>query len=49
MDWGWGYGFGMIKELYTQAHILLCGLVPNRLGPIPVHGREVGDPWFMLL
>ena len=36
--------FRMIQVHYTQAHLLLGGLVPNRPGPVLVHGPEVGDP-----
>ena len=39
-----GVGFRMIYMLYIQAHLLLCGPVPNRSGPVLVHGLEVGDP-----
>ena len=41
---GQGVGFKMIQGHYVRAHLLLCGLVPNRPGPVPVHGPEVGDP-----
>ena len=34
-DWGREDGFGMIPEHYIQAHLLLCGLVPNRPGLVP--------------
>ena len=43
-DWGGGgVGFGMIQANYIQAHLLLCSQVPNRPGPVLVHGPEVGD------
>ena len=38
-----GYGFGMSQAHYIQAHHLLCGPVPNRPGPVPVQGPEVGN------
>ena len=41
---GWGDGFRMIEVHYIQAHLLLCGLVPNRPGLVPVCGLEVGYP-----
>ena len=37
-------GFGMIQAHYIQAHLLLCGLVPNGPGPVGVNGLEVPDP-----
>ena len=40
----WGACFGRIQAHYIQAHLLLGGLVPNRPGPVLVHGPEVGDP-----
>ena len=43
-DWGGGDGFGIIQTHYIQAHLLLCGPVPNRPGPVPIHGPEVADP-----
>ena len=39
-----GGGFGMIQVHYIQAHFLPGGPFPDRLGPVPVHGLEVGDP-----
>ena len=36
----------MIQARYMQAHLLLCGPVPNRPGPVPVHAPEVGDLCF---
>ena len=37
-------GFRMIQLHYIQAHLLLCGPVPNRLGMVLVHSLEFGDP-----
>ena len=34
----------MTQAHYIQAHLLLCGLVPNRPRPVLVHGLEVGTP-----
>ena len=41
-----GNGFGMIRAHYIQAHLLLCGLVPNRLRPVLVHSLEAVDPCY---
>ena len=43
---GGGGAFATIQVLYIQAHLLLCGPVPNRPGLIPVPSLEVGDPCF---
>ena len=40
---GWRGDFGVIQVYYIQAHLLLCGLVPDRPGLVPAHGLEVGD------
>ena len=39
-----GVDLGMIQAHSIQAHLLLCGPVPNRPGPVLVLGPEVGDP-----
>ena len=39
-----GDGLGMIQVYDIQAHLLLCGPVPNRHGLVPGHCLEVGDP-----
>ena len=39
-----GDGFRIIQLHYTQAQLLLCSLIPNRPGLVPVQGLEVGDP-----
>ena len=44
MEVGAGGGFQMIQAHSSQAHLLLCGPVPNRHRLVPVHGPEVGDP-----
>ena len=41
-------GFRMIQVHYIQAHLLLCGPVPYRLGLVLVLSPEVGDPCFKL-
>ena len=41
-----GDGLDMIQVHYVQAHLLLCGLVPNRPGLVLVCGLVVGDPCF---
>ena len=43
--WGPGDGLGMIEAHDIQAHLLLCGPVPNRPGLVPFCGPEVGDPY----
>ena len=43
-DKGWGDSFGMTQSHYIQAHLLLCGTVHSRSGPVPVRGPQVGDP-----
>ena len=40
------WGFRMTQVHYIQAHLQLCGLGPNRPGPVPVHCPDVGDPCF---
>ena len=44
-DSGWRDGFQIIQTHYIQAHLLLCGPVPNRPRQVPVYDPEVGDPW----
>ena len=44
MEVGAGGGFQMIQAHYSQAHLLLCGPVPNRPGPVLVLGRRLGTP-----
>ena len=46
---GGGDGFGMILVHHIQAHLLLCGLVPNRPGLVPVCSLEVEDLCFKIL
>ena len=37
-------GFGMFQAHCIQAHLLLCGLVPDRPGLAPMCSWEGGDP-----
>ena len=41
---GGGDGFRMIQAHYIQAHLLLCGPVPNWLRLVLVRSPNVGDP-----
>ena len=38
-------GFGVIQAHCTQVHHLLCSLVPNRHGLLPIHGPGVEDTY----
>ena len=44
IHWGRGDGFRMIQVHHIQEHLLLCGPVPNRPGPVLARGLEVRDP-----
>ena len=39
-------GFRMIQTQLIQAHLLLCGPVPNKPRLVLPHSLEVGDPCF---